>query len=104
MELVLTEDIEKGLAVFKDTSNAVLIDVRTQDEYAEGHIPGSINVPLSSLGNDIYDVVPEMDAPVFLYCRSGRRSLQAAVTLRELGYDNATSIGGIVDYKGNLEM
>lgn len=102
MELILTKNIQKGLEIYHDTPNAVLIDVRVEDEYAEGHIPGSINMPMDSLENDIYDVVPEMDTPVFLYCHSGNHSIQAATLLRDLGYDNAASIGGISGYQGEL--
>ena len=102
MDLILTTDIKKGLQIVKRTPGAVLIDVREKDEYAEGHIPGSVNIPLNDLENDIYDHAPDTDAPLFLYCLSGSRSIQGAYILKEFGYDNACSIGGIENYTGDL--
>ena len=101
--IVLTRNINEGLKMYRDTPDAVLVDVRNQDEYAKGYIIGSTNVPLSALEDEIYDVAPDMTQPIFLYCVSGNRSIQAAAMLRELGYDNAVSIGGINDYKDYLE-
>lgn len=103
MELILTKDIHKGLKLYGNVPDAKLIDVRTAEEYAQGHIPGSINLPLNILEDDIFDAVPDMSTPIFLYCLSGSRSIQAAAALQELGYDNAASIGGIEDYMGYLE-
>ncbi len=96
-------NIDAGVNKYHDTANAVLVDVRNEDEFAEGHIPGSENVPLGKLGMDIYDVVPDLGTPVFLYCRSGNRSAQAAAVLSELGYEHITNIGGIMNYQGELE-
>ena len=95
-------DINKGLRAYRDTPDAILLDVRGHDEYIAGHIPYSLNIPLDTL-DDIYDVVSDMNTPLFIYCRSGNRSVQAAVTLREMGYDNAVSIGGISNYNGIVE-
>ena len=103
MDLILTGSIQKGLQIYGDTPNAVLVDVRDGDEYAQGHLPGSVNLPLGDLETDICDVAPDADTPLFLYCVNGSRSVQAASILRELGYDNAASIGGISGYKGELE-
>ena len=102
-DIVLTTNIHKGLKIYHDTPEAVLVDVRDRDEYAKGYIIGSINVPLGDLEDEIYDVAPDMAQPIFLCCVSGNRSIQAAAMLRELGFDNAVSIGGIQDYKDYLE-
>ena len=102
-EIILTKDIQKGLEIYSDTRSAVLIDVRTPAEYAEGHIPGSVNMPLTTLENDVYDAALDYDTPLFCYCLTGNRSIQAATALREIGYECAVSIGGIDHYKGDVE-
>jgi len=79
-----------------------LVDVRTEDEYASGHIPGSIHLPLHRLSS-APGVVPGKDTRVFVYCLSGARSRQACLTLAKLGYTNVTNIGGILDWSGKIE-
>ena len=63
-------DINKGVADFRNTEGAILVDVRTPQEYREGHIPGSKNVPLQQL-DKISSVADNKDAPMFVYCHSG---------------------------------
>ena len=96
-------DINKGLKEYAEAENAVLLDVRTPQEYREGHIPGSINVPLQQI-EDIDLEVSEMSMPLFVYCRSGARSRQATAMLQEMGYEEVHNIGGILDYKGKVEL
>ena len=96
-------DINQGLAQFQQTSNAMLVDVRTPEEYREGHIPGSINVPLQQI-EDIDLEVSDMSTPLYIYCRSGARSSQATAVLQEMGYEEVHNIGGILDYKGKVEL
>ena len=91
-------DINKGLEKFRETENAVLLDVRTKEEYAERKIEGSINLPLDEIQR-ITDVVPDKSTPVFLHCRSGKRSGKAQKILASMGYTNAVNIGGIMNYK-----
>lgn len=92
------ETIADGLRAFAQTPGAVLLDVRTPDEYRQGHIPGSVNCPLERLSS--YDGDPA--APIFAYCRSGARSARAAAQLREMDYD-AANIGGVMNYFGPVE-
>ena len=95
-------DISAGLERFRATAGAMLLDVREADEYADGHIPGSINLPLSSL--DTAEItVPEKDRPLFVYCLSGARSAQAVARLQKMGYKNVENIGGIRGYQGEKE-
>ena len=95
-------DIDQGVKEFRETSGAVLLDVRTPQEYQEGHIPGSINVPLQSLSTA--DQIPAgKNTPLFVYCRSGARSGQAVRLLAQMGYTGAKNIGGIAAYKGKVE-
>ena len=79
-----------------------LIDVRTDDEYASGHIPGSIHLPLHRIEN-VLEAVPDKDARVFVYCLSGARSHQACIQLARLGYSDVTNIGGIAQWTGGIE-
>lgn len=95
-------DINKGLKEYAETENAVLLDVRTPQEYGEGHIPGSKNVPLQTL-DKVRLVVENKDAELFVYCYSGARSKQAAVVLGQMGYTNVQNIGGIAAYHGKVE-
>lgn len=95
-------DMDTGVQQCRDTAGAVLLDVRTEPEYAEGHVPGAVNLPLQSL-QEVADVVPAKDTPLFLYCRSGARSGQATSLLQRMGYTRVTNIGGIMNYHGKVE-
>lgn len=85
------------LTLFENTPGAVLLDVRTKEEYAAGHIPGSINLPLSS----IEDISLSREHPLFVYCQSGMRSRAACAQLARRGY-TVTDLGGILQYQGPL--
>ena len=93
------ESIDAGVRAWSETPGAVLLDVRTPEEYAAGHIPGSVNFPLECMRD--YDA--DADAKVFAYCRSGARSARACALLEEMDY-SATNIGGIIHYTGALEQ
>ena len=95
-------DIDKGLKEYAEKENAVLLDVRTPQEYREGHIPGSKNVPLQTL-DKVRSVVENKDAELFVYCYSGARSRQATAMLQHMGYTNVQNIGGIAAYHGKVE-
>ena len=102
LDFFKTPDISQGVREFQSTPGAVLLDVRTPEEYRGGHIPGSKNVPLIAIG-DIASVIGGKDTPLFVYCYSGARSRQAASTLRRMGYNNVKNIGGIAAWKGKVE-
>ena len=91
--------INKGIKEYQSTPGAVLIDVREPGEFAAGHIPGAINMPLSGSHNLSFG----KDTPLYLYCLRGSRSLKASVILKGQVYTNVKSIGGITGYKGELE-
>ena len=95
-------DISQGVKEYQATPGAVLLDVRTLEEYREGHIPGSKNVPLQSL-DKVTGFVNNQDTPVFLCCHSGAGSRQAIGVLRRMGYANVKNIGGIAAYAGKVE-
>ena len=89
-------------------SGYVIVDVRGKEEYDKGHIPGAINVPIDSLKQDIRnnEAIPELadKKKVYLiYCRSGRRSNEAAKLLSSFGYKHIYEFGGIIDWKGEIE-
>ena len=95
-------DVDRGVKEFRETPGAVLLDVRTPQEYREGHIPGSINVPLQSLIGE-GRVPAGKEVPLFVYCHSGARSCRAVGALRRMGYLNIKNIGGIAAYTGKVE-
>lgn len=78
-----------------------LIDVRTKEEFEEGHVPNSINIPLDQI-ESIVDIVPDTDSTLLLYCQSGRRTVTAAKALLNLGYKVIFDLGGILNYVGDL--
>ena len=82
--------------------NAVLIDLREEDDYAAGHIPGARRIPLGSLREEIRRIA-RFNTPILLYCYTGKKSAQAAELLQSRGYENARNIGGIEAYAGELE-
>lgn len=95
-------DINQGVKEFSQREDAILLDVRTSQEYREGHIPGSKNVPLQQL-DKISSVTDNKDVPMFVYCYSGGRSRQAVSYLQYMGYTNVNNIGGIAAYRGKVE-
>ena len=86
----------------RDDDKVTVLDVRTPQEYREGHIPGSKNVPLQTL-DKVRLVVENKDTELFVYCYSGARSRQATVMLQHMGYTNVQNIGGIAAYQGKVE-
>ena len=95
-------DINKCVQEYESAADAVLLDVRTPQEYREGHIPGSQNVPLQQL-DKVEEVAENMDTALYVYCRSGARSRQAVSLLKAMGYTNVHNIGGIAAYHGKVE-
>ncbi len=79
-----------------DTQEVIVLDVREQDEYDSGHIPGAVLLPVGTINKDsAAEVIPEKDSTVLVYCRSGNRSKAASSALAELGYTNVYEFGGI---------
>lgn len=79
-----------------DSQDVIILDVREQDEYDSGHIPGALLLPVGSIDeNTAADVIPEKDSVVLVYCRSGNRSRTASSRLAKLGYTNICEFGGI---------
>lgn len=81
-----------------DEGNVTVVDVRREDEYAGGHVPGAVLVPNESIGTEPPEELPDKDAALIVYCRTGVRSRQAADKLVEMGYTAVYDMGGIVDW------
>lgn len=92
-----TPTLDEGLEKMKEVPNAVLLDVRSEDEYREGHVEGSINIPLNKLAA----INLPKENPIFVYCLSGGRAGRAAAFLNKMGYE-AVNIGGVSNYSGKL--
>lgn len=82
-----------------EAGDVIVLDVREQEEYDSGHIPGAVLLPLGAIdGESAAEVIPEKDAAVLVYCRSGSRSKRAAKALAELGYTGVYEFGGIMTW------
>lgn len=80
----------------------ILLDVRTPEEFTNGHIPGAICIPNETIGLQEITALPDKGQRIYIYCRSGNRSKQAARKLIKLGYTNIVEAGGIRQWKGEV--
>ena len=88
-----------------DTQDVIVLDVREQDEYDSGHIPGAVLLPVGTIDEDTAGkVIPEKDSTVLVYCRSGNRSKTASDTLVKLGYTKVYEFGGINTWPYDIEQ
>ena len=76
----------------------IILDVRTQEEFNEGHILGAILIPNETILDEQPELLPDLDAEILIYCRSGNRSAQAANKLIAMGYTDVVDFGGIIDW------
>ena len=96
--------MEEGLKMMAESSDFILLDVRRPDEFAAGHIPEAVLFTNELMTKeDAEKLLPNKKEQIFLYCRSGRRSKEASQKLVDYGYSNVIEIGGILDYKGDIE-
>ncbi|MDF1618089.1 rhodanese-like domain-containing protein [Petrocella sp. FN5] len=80
----------------------LLVDVRTQEEYDSGYIPGALLIPHTNIREMAPDLLPDPDQKILLYCRTGRRSEAASKTLIDMGYTNVFDMGGINDWNYDI--
>ena len=92
--------MDEAATMMEQETGYIILDVRRPDEYAAGHIPNAINVPNESIGTSDIPELPDKNQLIMVYCRSGRRSKEAAEKLVKLGYTNIVEFGGIIDWKG----
>jgi len=95
--------MDQAAGIFQTPGDYVILDVRRADEFAEGHIPGAINVANEDIADTQPDELPDLDKVIYVYCRSGRRSKEAAGKLAKIGYTNIYEFGGIIDWEGEIE-
>ena len=97
-------DAQAAQTMMKEQPEAVVLDVREQDEYNSGHVPGAVLLPLGTIdAQTAAAVIPSMDTTVLVYCRSGNRSKQASEKLAALGYTAIYEFGGIKDWPYEIE-
>ena len=93
---------EEAKSMMTRNDGHIIVDVRRQDEYDSGHIPGAILIPNESIGTEQPEQLPDKDQIILVYCRSGRRSKEAAQKLANMGYTNVYEFGGIIDWTGEI--
>ena len=93
---------DEAKEMMKKNDGHIIVDVRRQDEYDQGHIPGAILIPNESIGAQRPAELPNLNQIILVYCRSGRRSKEAAQKLFDMGYKNIYEFGGIIDWTGDI--
>ena len=94
---------EEAKQIMDTEEGYIILDVREQDEYDAGHIPGAIVISHEEIAEKAEEVLPDKNQLILVYCRSGRRSKIAAEALEELGYTNIKEFGGIIDWPYEVE-
>ena len=94
---------EEAKQIMDTEEGYIILDVREQDEYDAGHIPGAILIPNTEIEARAEEILTDKDQLILVYCRSGRRSKLAAEILVELGYTNIKEFGGIIDWPYEVE-
>ena len=89
-----------AIAMMEEETDYIILDVRTAEEFKERRIPGAINIPNETIGNEEIPELPDKEQLILVYCRSGNRSKQASEKLAALGYTNIIEFGGINDWPG----
>ena len=89
---------EEAKKLMDSEKDRIILDVRSREEYDQGHIPGAILIPDTEIEANAADLLPDKDQLILVYCRSGRRSKLAAQSLADLGYTNIREFGGILDW------
>ena len=93
---------EEAKEMMTKNDGHIVVDVRRQDEYDEGHIPGALLIPNESITDKQPDELPDLNHIILVYCRSGRRSKEASQKLADIGYTNVYEFGGINTWTGEI--
>jgi len=94
---------DEAMRIMSEDGDYILLDVRTLEEFDEGHIPGAVCIPNEMIGDkEIPELGDEKDRTILVYCRSGRRSKEAAEKLAALGYTDVREFGGIITWTGDI--
>ena len=94
--------MQEAVEMMEKEENYMILDVRTHEEFAAGHIPGAIVVPNETIGTEEIAQLPDKEQLIMVYCRSGNRSKQASDKLVKLGYTHIAEFGGIIDWPGEI--
>ena len=94
---------ETAKQIMDTSKDYVILDVRTQEEFDQYHIPGAILIPNDQISAEAERVLMDKNQLILVYCRSGRRSKLAAEELVKLGYTNIKEFGGIIDWPYEVE-
>ena len=95
-------NMNEAIAMMEEETGYIILDVRTLEEFAAGHIPNAINIPNEEIGTAQIPELPDEDQLILVYCRSGNRSKQASEKLAALGYTNIVEFGGINSWPGEI--
>ena len=93
---------QEAQKLMDERDDLIILDVRRQDEYAEGHIPDAICIANEDIDGSVSEILKDKDQLILVYCRSGRRSKEACEKLISLGYTNIIDFGGILDWTGEV--
>ena len=94
--------MDEIVEIMEENEGYIILDVRTIEEYNEGHIPNAICIPNETIDENVVNILPDKNQLILIYCRSGNRSKQATDKLENLGYTNLIEFGGIMDWKGEI--
>ena len=97
----LSQDEAKKMIA--ENPDAIILDVRSEEEYEKKHIPNALLIPIDHLRIEKFEALPDKDKTILIYCRTGRRAEDAANILAEHGYKNVYEFGGLVDWTGAVE-
>ena len=95
--------MDEIVEIMEENENYIILDVRTIEEYNEGHIPNAICIPNETIDESVTKKLTDKNQLILIYCRSGNRSKQATEKLKNLGYTNLVEFGGIMDWNGEIE-
>lgn len=93
---------EDATKVMQTEKNIIILDVRTQEEYDKKHIPDAVLLPIEELRKGNFELLPDKNQKILVYCWTGRRAEDSAKILAEHGYKNVYDFGGLVDWKGKV--
>lgn len=89
---------QQAKEIMEEQKDCIILDVRDQDEYDEGHISGALLIPYTEISKKAETMLKDKEQLIMVYCRSGRRSAIAAAALADMGYNNVKDFGGIIDW------
>lgn len=90
---------EEAKSIIDTEEDVIILDVRTKEEFDDGHIENALLLPNTEIKDKVEELIPDKDAKILVYCRSGNRSASATKDILELGYTDVSDFGGIIDWE-----